>query len=396
MCGYIWPNNITFVEMDRRKFIFDSALLTAGALVSAHIPVRGKEKSASRQGISLEWENFTARMKYTFTISGSSRTSTPIVLTRITWNGVTGYGEASMPPYLGESHESVDRFLQRVKGEVLPRFDDPFRIEDILRETDDIAEGNNAAKASVDIALHDLVGKLLGQPWWRIWGYSPDDTPYTCFTIGYDESDDMVRKKTSEASDSRFLKVKLGQDDAGDRRMIRLIREVCPRTPLFIDANQGWKDRIYASEMAGWLAEQGAVLIEQPMPRDDIEGNGYVTSRSPIPVVADESCRRLKDIRNIYGAFDAINIKLMKCTGLREGHEMVILAHALGMDTMIGCMTETSVAISAAAQLSPRMKWADLDGNILISNDPFSGMKLIDGRITLGPLPGIGVSDMMK
>ncbi len=384
-----------FADMKRRKFILDSALLTAGAAVSAHLPVMGAVRHVSSPGIRLEWENFTARMKYTFTISGSSRTSTPIVLTRITWNGETGYGEASMPPYLGESHESVDLFLKKVREDVLPRFDDPFRLDAILRETDDIAEGNNAAKASVDIALHDLVGKLLGQPWWRIWGYSPENTPCTCYTIGYDESDDIVRQKTAEASGSRFLKVKLGQGDARDRRMIRLIREVCPRTPLFIDANQGWKDRVYASEMAGWLAEQGAVLIEQPMARDDIEGNGYVTSRSPIPVVADESCRRLKDIRNIYGAFDAINIKLMKCTGLREGHEMVTLAHSLGMDTMIGCMTETSVAISAAAQLSPKMRWADLDGNILISNDPFSGMKLVDGRITLGMLPGIGVSDRL-
>ena len=364
--------------MDRRKFIRDSLVLTAG----------------TEGPLELEWENFTARMKYTFSISGSSRDSTPIVLTRLRWCGFTGYGEASMPPYLGESHASVGAFLRKVRDEVLPGFRDAFLVEDILARTDALAEGNCAAKAAVDIALHDLLGKIMGQPWWRIWGFDPQDAPYTCYTIGYDASDDIVRRKAAEASWSRFLKVKLGQSDAEDRRMIRLIREVCPDTPVYVDANQGWKDRIYAAEMACWLAGNGVVMIEQPMPKDDIEGNGYVNSKSPVPVVADESCQRLADIPKLHGAFSGVNIKLMKCTGMHEAREMVSLAHSLGMDTMIGCMTETSVAISAAAQLSPKMRWADLDGNLLIANDCFSGMKLDEGRIMLGRQPGIGVSPL--
>ena len=390
--------------MDRREFIRDSLIVTAGAVAAGAFPScsgnTGGAGSAMAGGtasegpLELEWEDFTAEMKYTFSISGSSRNSTPIVLTRLHWCGFTGYGEASMPPYLGESHESVNAFLRRVSDEVLPKFRDAFLVEDILAMTDSIAPGNCAAKASVDIALHDLLGKVMGQPWWRIWGFDPNDAPYTCYTIGYDASDDIVRRKTSEASWSRFLKVKLGQTDAEDRRMIRLIREICPDTPIYVDANQGWKDRMYAAEMAGWLAENGVVMIEQPMPKDDIEGNGYVNSKSPVPVIADESCQRLSDIPKLHRAFSGVNIKLMKCTGMHEAREMITLAQALGMDTMIGCMTETSVAISAAAQLSPKMRWADLDGNILIANDCFSGMKLREGRITLDMLPGIGVKPL--
>lgn len=386
--------------MDRRKFIRDSLIATAGAVAAGTISSCGGTigrigGASSRGGISggpitLEWKDFTAEMKYTFSISGSSRNSTPIVLTKMQWCGFTGYGEASMPPYLGESHASVNAFLKDVAEKVLPRYTDAFLLEDILAEVDALAPGNCAAKASVDIALHDLLGKIMGQPWWKIWGFNPENTPYTCYTIGYDASDDIVKKKTSEASWSRYLKVKLGQSDTEDRRMMRLIREICPDTPVYVDANQGWKDRIYAAEMACWLAENGVVMIEQPMPKDDIEGNGYVNSKSPVPIVADESCQRLADITGLQGAFRGINIKLMKCTGMHEAREMITLAHSLGMDTMIGCMTETSAAISAAAQLAPKMRWADLDGNILIANDCFSGMKLHDGKITLENLPGIG------
>lgn len=387
--------------MDRRRFIRSSLAAAAGAVAAGTLEsctgVIGRiggtpcGSNVSEGPISLEWEDFTAEMKYTFSISGSSRNSTPIVLTKLHWCGFTGYGEASMPPYLGENQASAGAFLKDVRDKVLPKFRNAFLVEDILAEVDALAERNCAAKASVDIALHDLLGKIIGQPWWKIWGFNPDNTPYTCYTIGYDTSDGTVRQKTQEASWSRYLKVKLGQNDTEDRRMMRLIREVCPDTPIYVDANQGWKDRIYAAEMACWLAENGVVMIEQPMPKDDLEGNGYVNSKSPVPIVADESCQRLSDITRLQGAFRGINIKLMKCTGLHEAREMVTLANALGMDTMIGCMTETSVAISAAAQLSPKMRWADLDGNILIANDCFSGMKLHEGRITLEDLPGIGV-----
>ena len=393
----------------RRDFLKKAGLLSAVSVVSpaALIPAAGSSREAySGAGkvtaghtrhtggrIELEWEDFNGILKHTFTISGSSRSSTPIVLTRLSYDGYTGYGEAAMPPYLGETAASVNGFLQRVRKEVLPGFNDPFRIQEIMEETDRLAAGNTAAKASVDIALHDLTGKIMGQPWWKIWGFSPEKTPYTSFTIGYDDDDDTVRAKTGEASWTKVLKVKLGMGDEKDRRMVRLVREVNGTAPLYVDANQGWTDRERALDMIYWLKGQGAVLVEQPMSKYDLDSHAWLTERSPLPIIADEACQRLTDIPRLKGAFHGINIKLMKCTGMREAREMITLSRALGMRLMIGCMTETSVAISAAAQLCPEMEWADLDGNLLLANDCFDGMKIRNGKITLDERPGIGVTE---
>ena len=355
--------------------------------------VSGTSSGSGKGRLALEWKNFTGVMKHTFTISGSSRSSTPIVITRITWNGYSGFGEASMPPYLGETQASVHEFLKKVQENVLPRFDDPFRIQEIMEETDRLAANNTAAKASVDIALHDLTGRIMGQPWWKIWGFSPENTPYTSFTIGFDDDDEVVREKTREASWAGILKIKLGMGEEPDKRMIRLVRSINRDTPICIDANQGWTDRYMALDMIAWLKENGVTMIEQPMSKYDLDSHAWLCERSPLPIIADGSCQRLTDIRRLAGAFHGINIKLMKCTGMREAREMITLARALGLKLMIGCMTETSVAISAAAQLSPEMEWADLDGNILLSNDCFDGMKLSGGKITLGDLPGIGVTE---
>jgi len=163
-------------------------------------------------------------------------------------------------------------------------------------------------------------------------------------------------------------------------------------TAICIDANQGWKDKHYALDMIHWLNERGVTMIEQPMSKFMLEETAWLTERSPLPVIADESCQRLTDIPKLKGAFHGVNIKLMKCTGMREAREMISLAKALHMRIMIGCMTETSCAISAAAQLAPETEWADLDGNLLISNDVFDGMKIVNGKITLFDKPGIGAT----
>jgi L-alanine-DL-glutamate epimerase-like enolase superfamily enzyme len=296
-----------------------------------------------------------------------------------------------MPPYLGETQASVHEFLKKVAENVLPKFDNPFRIEDIMVEVDKLATNNTAAKAAVDIALHDLVGNIMGQPWWKIWGFNPDDAPHTCYTIGYDASDDVVNEKIEEASWTKILKVKLGMTEKEDKRMINLIRAKT-NTVICIDANQGWKDKHYALDMVNWLAERNVNMIEQPMPKLLIEETAWLTERSPLPIIADEACQRLTDIPKLKGVYHGINIKLMKCTGMREAREMVSLANALHMKIMVGCMTETSVAISAAAQIAPKVEWADLDGNYLIANDCFDGMKLVDGRITLEDKPGLGLT----
>ena len=286
---------------------------------------------------------------------------------------------------LGQSVASVTAFLERVD---LSQFTDPFQLEDILAYVDSLSPGDSAAKAAVDIALHDLVGKLIGQPWYRIWGLDPAKAPSTTYTIGID-TPDVVREKTLEAA-GRFniLKVKVGLDS--DVEMIETIRSVTD-VPLAVDANQGWKDRSKALDEIHWLAEHGVVMVEQPLPVDRLDDTAWLTERSPLPIFADESIQRLKDIPGLVGAFSGINIKLMKCTGLREAHKMVDLARGLGMKVMLGCMTETSCAVSAAAQLSPAVDFADLDGNLLISNDLFEGVGLHEGKLVLPDRPGIGV-----
>ena len=261
-------------------------------------------------------------------------------------------------------------------------------VEDILSYVDSLSPGDTAAKAAVDIALHDLVGKLIGQPWYRLWGLDPEKAPSTTYTIGID-TPDVVREKTLEAV-GRFniLKVKVGLDT--DEQMIRTIRSVTD-VPLAVDANQGWKDRSRALEEIFWLKEQGVVMVEQPMAKELIDDNAWLTEHSPLPIFADESIQRLADVPALKGVYSGINIKLMKCTGMREGWKMAQLARALGMKVMVGCMTETSCAVSAAAQLSPYVDFADLDGNLLIDNDRFSGVKVESGKLRLPDRPGIGL-----
>lgn len=345
------------------------------------------QSTTRKQGnncLSLCFKPYNLQLNHTFTLAGSSRTTTPVMLTEITFDGITGYGEASMPPYLGESHETVAKFLNTVN---LEQFHDPFQLEDILSYIDSIAPGNVAAKAAIDIALHDLIGKLMGQPWYKIWGFNPAKAPNTSFTIGID-TEKVIRQKVREAQPYKILKVKLGRDN--DKEMIETIRKDTD-VPLCVDVNQGWKDKHKALDMIHWLKENGTVFVEQPMPKESIDDMAWLTQNSPLPTVADEAIQRLSDVKKMYGVYSGINIKLMKCSGMREAHKMLTLARALDMKVMIGCMTETSCAISAAAQLAPMTDWCDLDGNLLISNDIFDGIKIVDGKVTLIDRPGIGV-----
>ena len=236
------------------------------------------------------------------------------------------------------------------------------------------------------------LGKLMKQPWYKIWGFDPAHTPNTSYTIGID-TPEVVMQKVAEAAPYKILKVKLGLST--DRLMIETIRSVTGR-PLCVDVNQGWTDRVKALETIHWLKENGVVFVEQPMPKTAIDDMAWLTQNSPLPTIADESLQRLPDVMKVHGVFSGINIKLMKCTGMREAHQMITLARSLGMKVMIGCMTETSCAVSAAAQLAPKADWADLDGNLLISNDPYSGMQIVDGKVTLVDKPGIGVKEVKK
>lgn len=381
--------------MDRRSFIKSAGVAVAAAAVpfqlkageiAAPAIMRDVRKSSQLQ---LSFFPYELKLRHAFNLAKYSRTTTPDVQVTLTWNGITGYGEASMPPYLGESVDSVTKFLSSLD---LSQFTDPFRMEDILAYVDQKAPKNSAAKASVDIALHDLLGKVMGQPWYKIWGLSPEKTPNTSYTIGIDKPD-IVRLKVKEAAPYKVLKVKMGLDQ--DRETIEVIRSMT-NVPICVDVNQGWTDREHALRMIDWLAERNCLFVEQPMPKENIDDIAWLKSRSSLPIIADEAFQRIGDIPKLAEAYDGINIKLMKSTGLNEAYKMIVLGRALGMKIMIGCMTETSCAVSAAAQLAPLVDFADLDGNLLIANDRFSGMTIKDGKITLVDKPGIGITLLGK
>jgi L-alanine-DL-glutamate epimerase-like enolase superfamily enzyme len=324
-------------------------------------------------------------LKHAFTVAVNTRTTTAVMMVEVEKDGVVGYGEASMPPYLGESHATANAFLSKVD---LKKYENPTTFEDVLRGVDAIAPGNHAAKAAVDIALHDWLGKRLGFAWHQVWGLNPQKTPVTTFTIGIDPDKKVIRQKVREADIYKVLKVKLGKEN--DREMIETIREVTDK-PLRADVNQGWKDKSYALKMIEWLAAQGVEMIEQPMPKEMRDEHAWLKDRSPIPIIGDESVVRLADVRKAFGVYHGINIKLMKCTGMHEAYKMIQLARGLDMKVMLGCMTETSCAISAATQLSPLVDYADLDGAALIKNDLFTGATIVDGKMQMPKGNGIGV-----
>lgn len=373
--------------MNRRNFIKTSALGLALAASPISLSAAGEPTRAARRSgrLNLSFEPYELKLKHAFNLARSQRTTTPDVQVQIEYDGVIGYGEASMPPYLGESVESVTKFLSQLD---LSQFTDPFRIEDIHAYMESVAPNNRAAKASVDIALHDLTGKIMGQPWYKIWGLNPEKAPNTSYTISYDADPAEMKAKIDECAPFRVIKVKMGVGH--DKEVVEAFRRTSD-TPICVDANQGWTNKKEALEMCKWLADKGCLFVEQPMPKEMIKETAWLRERSPLPLIADEFMQRLPDVRRAAEAYDGINIKLMKSTGMHEAYQMATLARALGMKVMLGCMTETSCAVTAAAQLSPLVDWADLDGNLLIANDRFDGIKIVDGKVTIPDRPGIGV-----
>lgn len=373
--------------MDRRKFILGSSagILATSSLMSLSAFGCSTKQTAKTGHLVLRFKPYELKLKHAFNLAKSSRTTTPDVQVELEYDGIIGYGEASMPPYLGESVESVTKFLSSLN---LSQFTDPFRIDDILAYVDSVAPNNRAAKASIDIALHDLLGKIMGQPWYKIWGLSPEKIHPTSFTISND-TPEVVQQKIKESEQYKVLKVKMGVP--GDKELVETIRKVTDR-PLCVDANQGWNSKEHALEMCHWLKEKGCIFVEQPLPKEMLDETAWLREKSPLPIIADEAFQRLPDVIKFNGVYDGINIKLMKSTGLHEAYKMAVLAKSLGMYVMLGCMTETSCGIAAAAQLSPMVDWTDLDGNVLIANDRFEGLIFEDGKVIPADKPGLGVS----
>lgn len=340
-----------------------------------------------KSGLALTHRPLLLELRHPFRLALGMRTHTNAVLTELRCDDQMGYGEAAMPPYYGETHATAAAFLDQA-GRVLKNKGYPFDMPALLAEIEALAPGNHAAKAAVDIALHDLWGKLENRPVWQLLGgISPEQMPRTSFTIGMD-TPEVLRQKVAEAEGFQILKIKLGSDD--DRAIIRTIREVSD-LPIYADANQGWTDREAALDLIYWLAEQNVQIIEQPTPKDDLAAAAWLTARSPLPIIADESFQRFADLDRVAQAFHGLNLKLMKCTGLAEGYHIAQAARQRGLKLFIGCMTETSCGIRAAAQLAPLCDYADLDGCWLIRNNPFAEPELVDGRLVLGKAIGLGL-----
>jgi L-alanine-DL-glutamate epimerase-like enolase superfamily enzyme len=334
--------------------------------------------------LTLSCEVVTLRTRHPFVIARGGSSDYRVVWVRIKdKEGVEGWGEADPSSYYGETADTVLATLRQL-GTQLP--DDPFQLEQADQRFASIAPGNAAARAAVSAALHDLVGKRLGLPVWKLWGLDARRAPHSSFTIGLDTPERM-RAKVLEAAQYPILKIKLGTDR--DEEILRTVRDATDK-PIRVDANAGWT-RERAIAMLPQLREFGVEFVEQPLAPTDLEGIALVRRQGILPVIVDESCVVATDIPRVAGAADGINIKLAKCGSLREALRMIATARAHGMLVMVGCMIESSLGISAAAQVTPLADAADLDGAALTANDPFSGATIDQGQIRLSDLPGLGV-----
>jgi L-alanine-DL-glutamate epimerase-like enolase superfamily enzyme len=334
---------------------------------------------------TVETEIVRLRLRHTWTTTMSSSDYRDTLHVRYSKDGVTGVGEGAP---IVRYHEDADGCRQAVEG--IAGFlvsADPLEYDKTLGEVLHRIDGMWAAKAALDIALLDWVGQRRGLPIYALLGLDPADAPVTTFSIGID-TPDVTRQKVREAEAYPVLKIKVGLDT--DEATIAAVRSVTDK-PLRVDANEGWTDRETAIRKIEWLATQGVEFIEQPLPaamRDDI---AWLRERSAMPIFADEACLRPEDVPGLAGAYDGINVKLDKAGGILQGYRMIQIARALGLKTMLGCMISSSVSITAAAHLSPLVDYADLDGHLLIANDPYEGVTVTAGKLVLPDRPGLGV-----
>jgi len=336
----------------------------------------------------IEHEIVTLRTAHPFVIARGGSSEWRVVWVRIFDNdGTEGWGEAAPSRFYGETAETVVAALGRLKP--LLETADGWSLETLESEMHAAIRFNGAARGAVSAALHDLVAKRLEVPLYRLLGLDRERAPQSSFTIGIPESETELRSRIAEAAQYPVLKIKLGSPR--DEEIMRVVRSAAPDKALRVDANAAWTPK-HALRMIDKLVEHRVEFVEQPLAAHDIDGLRFVRERSPLPVIADESCIVATDIPRLVGAVDGINIKLAKCGGIREALRMIATARSHGMLVMAGCMIETSLGITAAAHLSPLLDYADLDGAALLANDPFRGASIAKGQITLPDGRGLGVT----
>lgn len=364
--------------MKRREFV-QTTIATVPLLAGAP---QGK---AAEQRATIATEIVRLNLKHTWTTVMSSSDFRDTLHLRYTRDGITGHGEGAPIVRYHESAQTGKDAIEKIRP--LLESSDPAAFAKLSTEAFSKIEGQWAAKAAINIALMDWTGQKLGVPLYRYFGLDAKDAPITTFSIGIDDPA-KTKAKVEEAAQFPVLKIKVGLDT--DEATIAAVR-AATKKPLRVDANEGWKNKEEAVRKINWLEKQGVEFIEQPMPAEMLEETRWVRSRVHMPIIADEACLRPQDIPKLKDSFDGINIKLDKCGGMLEAYKMIQIARGLGMKVMIGCMVSSSCTVTAAAQLSPLVDYADLDGNLLISNDPYTGVTVEAGKLILPRRPGLGL-----
>jgi len=361
--------------MNRRKFIQAAAASPAASALAAPASIPALTTKIVRLNLQHTWTTTMSSSQYRDTIH--------VAYAR---DGITGHGEGAPIVRYKEDAESARKAIESVRDLLLKA--EPLQFSKTMATVFQRVQGEWAGKAAIDIALMDWVGQRLGIPLYSYFGLDPKDAPLTTFSIGID-TPEITKQKTLEAEAYPVLKVKVGLKT--DEPTIEAIRSVTKK-PLRVDANEGWTDKEEAVRKINWLEKQGVEFIEQPLPAAMIEETKWIRSRVHIPIIADEACQHASDIPKLKDAFDGVNVKLDKSGGMLEAYRMLQIAKALGMKTMLGCMISSSVSVTAAAHLSPLVDYADLDGNLLISNDPFHGVRVVNGKLVLPQKPGLGLT----
>jgi len=369
--------------MERKEFLKLGLAAAAGSMLAGC--TRSPETSSTVAGkTQVTVKIYDLKLRQAWGLSRGSWTTRRNAFVRIERDGVVGLGEAAPIARYNESAESAAAFIDKARP-VLDRDLRDYAVRGA--EIEAVGTGEHAAKAALDMAILDWFAKTLNVPLWRLLGLGRDKVVTTTYSIGIDTVP-VMQQKVRDAADFGVYKIKVGTAD--DRKIIEGIREVTAK-PLRADANEGWKTKEQALEMINWMAGQGVELVEQPMPADRLEDYAWLKERVKIPIFADESLILPSDLPRIAPYFDGVNVKLMKCGGIQEAVRLAAMARALGLKLMIGCMIETSLGISAGAAVASLFDYADLDGNLLISNDPFKGVQTIKDRLVLNDRPGLGV-----
>ncbi len=375
---------VTEDQMNRRAWIKSAGVV--GAAVSLH---SAKGNSAPREvTTSSEWRSKITRLKlrHTWTTTMSSSEYRDTLQVWFAKDGITGIGEGAPIVRYRENAQEAQKAVESIR--TLLTAADPRAFEKLMADVSRKLEGQHAAKAAIDIALLDWIGKKLNIPLYRYFGLDRGDAPVTTFSIGID-TPEITRQKVREAESFPVLKIKVGLET--DEETITAVRSVTKK-PLRVDANEGWKNKEEAVRKINWLETQGVEFVEQPMPAAMLEETRWVRERVHLPLIADESCLNAAAVPGLVNAFDGVNVKLDKCGGIQEALRTIQVAKAFGMKTMLGCMISSSISVTAAAHLSPLVDYADLDGNLLISSDPYHGVQVDQGRLILPEGSGLGLT----